>query len=139
MRRSKDESIKAGHLVQTVKHPLKQMFWGCFNFNGVGPLCPVIGMMNSAQYIDVLKDYAVPTLKNMKNRNHPIFQQDLAPCHTSKAVKKYFADNSITTLDWPGNSPDVNPIENLWAIMKAKLRKMDCSTLEAMETSINNI
>lgn len=139
VRRSKGEPIKAVHLVQTVKHPLKKMFWGCFSFIGVGPLCPVIGMMNSARYIDVLKYYAVPTLKIMKNRSYPIFQQDLAPCHTSKAVKKYFSEHSITVLDWPGNSPDVNPIENLWAIMKAKLRKLDCSTLLAMETSINNI
>ena len=34
----------------------------------------------------------------------------------------------ITVLDWPGNSPDFNPIENLWSIVKNRLRKMDCTT-----------
>ena len=34
----------------------------------------------------------------------------------------------ITVLDWPGNSPDLNPIENLWSIVKNRLRKMDCTT-----------
>ena len=34
----------------------------------------------------------------------------------------------ITVLDWPGNSPDLNLIENLWSIVKNRLRKMDCTT-----------
>ena len=63
----------------------------------------------------------------------------MAPCFNSKDVKKYFSAHSITILDWPGNSADVNPIENFWAIMKAKLRKLVCSTLNVMETAINNI
>ena len=55
-------------------------------------------------------------------------QQDLAPCHTSKKVKEYMADNNISCLSWPGNSPDINPIENLWAIVKKRLRSHDCTT-----------
>jgi esterase/lipase superfamily enzyme len=42
-----------------------------------------------------------------------IFQQDGAPCHTAKICTKYFTDSNIKVLSWPGNSPDLNPIENL--------------------------
>jgi len=42
-----------------------------------------------------------------------IFQQDLARCHCSKEVKNFLSDNNIAVLKWPGDSPDLNPIENL--------------------------
>ncbi len=51
-----------------------------------------------------------------------IFQQVLAPAHTAKGTKSWFNDHGVTVLDWPANSPDLNPIENLWAIVKRKMR-----------------
>ena len=42
-----------------------------------------------------------------------IFQPDLAPCHSAKKVQKVLQENGIKVLKWPGNSPDLNPIENL--------------------------
>ena len=47
-----------------------------------------------------------------------IFMQDGVPCHCSKIVTDFFRANKITLLEWPGNSPDVNLIENLWAVFK---------------------
>ncbi len=42
-----------------------------------------------------------------------IFQQDLAPAHTAKSTKSWLNDHGVGVLDWPANSPDLNPIENL--------------------------
>jgi len=132
VRRSSGEKIRDSHIDQCVKHPLKKMFWGCFSYYGVGSLHPVEGMMRSAQYIDVLQKRLVPELEKRFPDGSGIFQQDLAPCHTSKIVKNFMTEKNIQVLDWPGNSPDVSPIENLWAICKSRLRTMDCTTKEML-------
>ena len=45
----------------------------------------------------------------------------------------------MKVLEWPGNSPDINPIENLWGIMKTRLQTMDCSTKTKMIEAIIEI
>ena len=47
--------------------------------------------------------------------------QDGAPCHRSKVAKNFLDNNNINLLEWPGNSPDLKPIENLWTNMKNKV------------------
>ena len=97
------------------EHPQKKMFRGCFGYNGVGP---IDSMMHSEQYITILNKKVVPELKKQYPDGTGIFQQDLVPCHASKIVKKCMSENKIETVEWPGNSPNINTIVNLWAICK---------------------
>ena len=85
------------------------------------------------QIFTVLNDLGVPVPQLNYGFNQLLHGcADLAPCHTSKKVTKFFADNDIRVLEWPGNSPDLNPIENLWAIIKQRLRGKDCTTIEKL-------
>jgi transposase len=43
---------------------------------------------------------------------------------------KFFQGNKITMFERPGNSPDMNPIDNLCSILKKRLGKMGCSVEE---------
>ena len=50
-----------------------------------------------------------------------VFMHDGAPCHRANIVKNWLQGRGITTMEWPGNSPDLNPIENAWHVMKNKV------------------
>ncbi len=65
-----------------------------------------------------------------------IFQQDLAPAHSAKATSTWFKDHGIPVLNWPANSPDLNPIENLWGIVKRKMQNARPNNAEELKATI---
>ena len=102
VRKSAGEMLTSHHINESVKHPPKKMFWEGFTWKGVGSLVPIEGMMNTDKYIDVLKRRAFPDLKRAFPGENGIFQQDLAPCHSSRKTVKFFQENQVSVLDWPG-------------------------------------
>lgn len=117
-----NEPLSPRHCAQRMKHPPKVMIWGCMSIHGMGRIHVVEGNMNSVQYITVLERRLIPQVQSW-NLEEYIFQQDSAPCHTSRVVKQFFIDHGIQVLPWAGNSPDMNPIETLWAVLKRKLQE----------------
>ncbi|CAI2186184.1 19158_t:CDS:1 [Funneliformis geosporum] len=56
-------------------------------------------------------------------RRNWCLQQDNDPKHTSRIAKNFITENSICIIDWPSNSLDLNPIENMWTIIKDNVEK----------------
>ncbi len=98
------------------------MIWAAMSSAGVGPLCFLKSTANAAIYQDILEHFMLPSADKLYGDADFIFQQDLAPAYTAKGTKSWFIDYGVTVLDWPANSPDLNPIENLWGIVKRKMR-----------------
>lgn len=120
----------------TVKYPTKVMMWSVMSAKGAGRLHVVEGMMNTEQYVHVLNTRLLAQVRDWFPGSRFTFMQDGAPCHTSKVSMAWLRRNNIPVLDWPGNSPDLNPIETLWGIVKRRLRAQTITTKNQLIAAI---
>lgn len=98
------------------------MVWGCISKNGVGPLVRIDGIMRKEEYLAILQQYLPGVVESMGlAAEKVIFQQDNDPKHTAHVVRNWMQRQKFGNLKWPPQSPDMNPIENLWSHVKSKL------------------
>ncbi|CAB5308525.1 unnamed protein product [Rhizophagus irregularis] len=84
--------------------------WGGFSSYGKTSLFCFTGIMDAKYYVRILEEQ-LPEVREMMGNNWR-FQQDNDPKHTSRLAKNFLQENVPAVMDWPSNSPDLNPIEN---------------------------
>ena len=117
------------YTVPTVQHSQSVMVWRCFSGEkgrGGPYFLPKNKKMNANLYLQVLEDHML----NFYNIHVEVFMHDSAPCHKTRKVTRYLEQKQINILEWPGNIPDLNPIENCRHKMKKLCQKRKQQTLE---------
>ncbi|GFX26100.1 transposable element Tcb1 transposase [Trichonephila clavipes] len=98
------------------------MVWGGIGYHSRTPLVRIASTLNSQRYIsEVLEPVVLPYLQGMATA---IFQQDNARPHEARIVQRFYVNHQIELLLWPGRSPDLSPIENMWSMAAQRLTQI---------------
>jgi hypothetical protein len=99
---------------------------GCMGYAGVGELAIVEGIMIDNGYVNILLGNLKKNVRKLRIQDSYLFQQDNDPKHSP------YNSYARGLLETPPQSPDINPIENIWSLLETKVRKCICSSRQML-------
>jgi transposase len=136
VRRPKGEALNPDYCVDQKPHPVKVSAWACFSGHGLGYMYIFNENIDAKKLQHILGTHLIESAElhfDVEHAEQWWFLQDNAPQHKSVLVSAWMFNNGIQCLDFPPYSPDLNPIENLWADLARRVEKFQCDTMEELQ------
>ena len=114
--------IVHGVLSHRAKHPIKVHVWAGISLKGPTDIIIFEGIMDAPLFVEILKVGLLPFIRDKFPESHR-FMQDNDPKHRSNLVKDFLEDEGVNWWKTVPESPDLNPIENLWHELKEFIRR----------------
>jgi len=136
VRRPKGEALNPEYCIDQDPHPVKVNVWGCFSGKGIG-YCYIFNENMDGQLLkSILGTHLIESAElhfDVEHAEQWWFLQDNDPKHKSVLVRTWLFNNGIQCIDFPPYSPDLNPIENLWADLARRVEQFQCETMEELQ------
>ncbi len=128
--------VKCLNIGKNIGKSIYRSISSCVSALGKGNLHFCDGTINAEKYIEILEHNMLPSRRHLFQGRPCIFQQDNAKPHSAHITKSWLRRKRVRVLDWPACSPDLSPIENVWHILKRKMRQRRPRTVAHLKTCL---
>ena len=111
------------------KNKKKVMVWEGTSIKGLIGYHSFKTIMDGSYYVQIHQDHLILNARRQFGRRWRL-QQDNDPKYKSPLAQQFLSSDVPEVIDWPSNRPDVNPVENLWSIIKRRVEKRKPTNLE---------
>jgi transposase len=133
VQRPEDAAFLADYMAGSQPFPQKISVWGSFSAAGVGPMQIIDTTMTSRELTDIFEKKLLPGALQIWPQGSWFLLQDNAPYHASNETKRWLHNHGVSCIDFPPYSPDLNPIENLWAYLKRRIESRFPKDIEELQ------
>jgi transposase len=118
------------------KNRRKVHIWGAIGIKCVIDFYTFRRNLHGDYFVDILQHHLVSRASRVFKRDWRL-QQNNDPKHRSGVAKKFISERVPELLEWPSNSPDLNPIENYWTVIKRRVEKRKSENTDELEQHMN--
>ncbi|KAL4467285.1 hypothetical protein ABPG72_016879 [Tetrahymena utriculariae] len=138
VRRLKNEQFLPDTVQAYSQYGAKLMVWGCISRKGVGPLVRITGTLNGDEYLHIIR-YRLKKYYPELFTGEMFWQEDNARPHKKQNVQNWFQDRRIEVFNWPPQSPDMSIIEDIWNLIKRRIKGIAYSNVDDLWKDLLNV